>query len=153
VSNVTLTIAGRDYVVGCATGEEEHIADLGRMIDARLASLPPAAVQGESRALLFAALLLADEVFEAKKGEIGLPPPADSFEAEEFLPEQATELPEALPAIPLALEEAPEEALAPTPAPAPTLVDDTDRLTDLALRLENLASLLEDPLEDRLFRA
>jgi cell division protein ZapA len=145
VSNVTLTIAGRDYVVGCAAGEEDHIADLGRMIDARLASLPPTAVQGESRALLFAALLLADEVFEAKKGEIDLPTPTESFEAEEFLPEQE----EAVPAIPLALEEAPVSA----PAPAPEGVDDTDRLTDLALRLENLASLLEDPLEDQVFRA
>ncbi|WP_206240491.1 cell division protein ZapA [Novosphingobium terrae] len=149
MSNVTLTIAGRDYVVGCAAGEEEHIADLGRMIDARLASLPPAAVQGESRALLFAALLLADEVYEAKKGDLGLPPPAESFEAEEFLPEQE----DASPAIPLALEEAPEEASTPAPEPVPAWPDDTDRLTDLALRLENLASLLEDPLEDRLFRA
>ncbi|WP_068081544.1 cell division protein ZapA [Novosphingobium rosa] len=145
MSNVTLTIAGRDYVVGCASGEEEHIADLGRMIDARLASLPPAAVQGESRALLFAALLLADEVYEAKKGDLGLPPPTESFEAEEFLPEQE----DVASAIPLALEKTPEAVL----PPAPAWPDDTDRLTDLALRLENLASLLEDPLEDRLFRA
>lgn len=148
MSNVTLTIAGRDYVVGCASGEEEHIADLGRMIDARLASLPPAAVQGESRALLFAALLLADEVFEAKKGDVGLPPHAETFEAEEFLPEQV----EAAPAIPLTLEEAEPEPV-PAPAPTPEWVDDTDRLTDLAVRLENLASLMEDPLEDRPFRS
>lgn len=144
MSNVTLTIAGRDYVVGCASGEEQHIADLGRMIDSRLASLPPAAVQGESRALLFAALLLADEVFEAKKGDLGLPPHAETFDGEEFLPEAV----EATPAIPLPVEEAP-----PTPAAAPEWVDDTDRLTDLALRLENLASLMEDPLEDRPFRS
>jgi hypothetical protein len=81
--------------------------------------------------------LLADEVFEAKKGDLGLPPHAETFDGEEFLPEAV----EATPAIPLPVEEAP-----PTPAAAPEWVDDTDRLTDLALRLENLASLMEDPL-------
>lgn len=73
MSNVSLSVGGRDYVVACAPGEEEHIAHLGRMIDAKLAELPLSATQGETRALLFAALLLADDLHETRSGLI--PPP------------------------------------------------------------------------------
>jgi cell division protein ZapA len=76
VSNVSLSVGGRDYVVACAAGEEEHLIDLGRMIDAKLASLPLSATQGETRALLFAALLLADDLHDMRKG-LTPPPPAD----------------------------------------------------------------------------
>jgi len=75
VSNVSLSVGGRDYVVACAPGEEEHVADLGRMIDAKLASLPLSATQGETRALLFAALLLADELHEVRAGLTPQPQP------------------------------------------------------------------------------
>lgn len=68
MSNVSLSVGGRDYVVACAPGEEEHLADLGRMIDSKLATLPLSATQGETRALLFAALLLADELHETRAG-------------------------------------------------------------------------------------
>jgi len=66
MSNVTLSIGGRAYTVACADGEEAHVAGLGKMIDAKIAAMDATASQHESRALLFAALLLADEVHEAK---------------------------------------------------------------------------------------
>ena len=66
MSNVTLSIGGRDYTVACAVGEEAHVAGLGRLIDAKLATMDAAAGQAESRSLLFAALLLADELHETK---------------------------------------------------------------------------------------
>jgi cell division protein ZapA len=68
MSNVTLEIAGRTFAVACAEGEEAHIAMLGRSIDAKLADMPQIASQSEARALLFAALLLADENHEMKRG-------------------------------------------------------------------------------------
>ena len=68
MSNVTLEIAGRKFTVACAEGEEEHIAMLGRVIDSKLAEMPNVASQSEGRALLFAALLLADENYELKQG-------------------------------------------------------------------------------------
>ena len=68
MSNITLTIGGRDYAVACDPGEEAQVARLGAMIDAKLASMGTAASQGETRNLLFAALLLADEVSELKRG-------------------------------------------------------------------------------------
>ncbi|OYW44588.1 MAG: cell division protein ZapA [Sphingomonadales bacterium 32-68-7] len=70
MSNVTLSIGGRNYTVACADGEESHIARLGQLIDGKLAGM---AGQSEPRTLLFAALLLADELHEARGGG---PPPA-----------------------------------------------------------------------------
>ena len=76
MSNITLTIGGRDYAVACDPGEEAQVARLGAMIDAKLASMGTAASQGETRNLLFAALLLADEVSELKRGGPAAPQPA-----------------------------------------------------------------------------
>jgi cell division protein ZapA len=64
VSNVTLDIGGRSYAVACENGQEAHVLRLGRAIDARLSTMPSAAGQSEARALLFAALLMADECHE-----------------------------------------------------------------------------------------
>ena len=67
MSNVTLSICGRTFTVACAEGEEEHIGDLGRMIDSRLADLGEGAGQNEVRMLLYASLVLADDLVEARK--------------------------------------------------------------------------------------
>ena len=63
MSNVTVSIGGRHYTVACATGEEQHIEMLGRTIDGKLGDLNLSG-QSEARTLLFAALLLADELHE-----------------------------------------------------------------------------------------
>ena len=68
MSNVTLDIAGRKFTVACAEGEEAHIAMLGQTINGKLLDMPNIANQSEARALLFAALLLADENHELKSG-------------------------------------------------------------------------------------
>ena len=75
MSNVTLSIGSRSFAVACADGEERHVADLGRLIDEKVAA---AGAQGqtETRMLLFAALLLADEVHELRQrggGKASLP--------------------------------------------------------------------------------
>ncbi len=77
MSNVTLQIGGRSFVVACANGEEQHVTGLGRMIDGKVAEMGDGA-QSESRMLLFAALLLADELHEAgqRQPEPPAPPPA-----------------------------------------------------------------------------
>lgn len=67
MSNVNLTIGGRNYTVACGPGEEQHIAALGREIDQRMQAIPGITSQSEPRALLFAALFLADELHEARK--------------------------------------------------------------------------------------
>lgn len=67
MSNVNLTIGGRPFTVACADGEEKHVAFLGGMIDAKLSTMEPLSGQNEVRMLLFAALLLADELHEMQK--------------------------------------------------------------------------------------
>ena len=64
MSNVTLEIAGRKYQVASAAGEEAHIERLGRMIDDRLSGQEGMASQSGERCLLYAALILADELAE-----------------------------------------------------------------------------------------
>ena len=66
MSDVTISIAGRSYTVACGAGEEAHIARLGRIIDRKLGEIPNLASQSEARALLFASLLLADDLHEAQ---------------------------------------------------------------------------------------
>lgn len=75
MSNVTLEIAGRKYTIACAEGEEPHIEMLGASIDAKLSELDNLAGQSPERVLLYASLLLADELHEAKTGA---PAPAPS---------------------------------------------------------------------------
>jgi cell division protein ZapA len=76
MSNVDLSIGGRSFMVACAAGEEAHIAGLGRMIDAKLAAMGDVTGQSESRVLLFAALLLADELHDLRL-KVQSPPSGD----------------------------------------------------------------------------
>ena len=73
MSNVTLRIGSRDYTVACDEGQEQHVRALGQMIAGKVADLGSSA-QGETRQLLFAALLLADELHEARQNLAGSNP-------------------------------------------------------------------------------
>lgn len=66
MSNVTLEIVGRRYTIACAEGEEAHIEMLGASIDKKLSALENLSNQSPERILLYAALLLADELHETK---------------------------------------------------------------------------------------
>jgi len=67
VSEVALQIGGRTYRVACAAGEEERVTRLGATIAEKLASMGnPTGPDAQN--LLFAALLLADEVHEGRDG-------------------------------------------------------------------------------------
>ena len=83
MSNVTLTIGGRFYSVACGEGEEAHIEMLGRTIDGKLHGMPNLSGQSEARTLLFAALLLADELHELGSG--GAPDDGQAADALERL--------------------------------------------------------------------
>ncbi len=65
MSQVTLTIGGKPHRVSCADGEEAHITKLGAMIDDRLTAMGANLSAQDSQNLLFAALILADELHEA----------------------------------------------------------------------------------------
>ena len=76
MSNVTLSIGGRSYTVACAEGEESHVLGLGSLIDGKLAAMGDMSGQAETRMLLFASLLLADELHESNgaKAAVAAPP-------------------------------------------------------------------------------
>lgn len=86
MSNVAITVGGRSFTVACAAGEEDHIASLATMIDSKLSMVDGITTQSESRMLLFAALLLADEVSELRSDR-----PSPSQEPGASVPSGASE--------------------------------------------------------------
>ena len=79
MSEVRLTVGERSYTVGCADGQEERIEYLGGLVDAKLKAMGGNLTSNEAKNLLFAALMLADEVDEARSsGGPAAPSPAPS---------------------------------------------------------------------------
>ena len=73
---VDLLIAGRSYQIACRDGEEENLRAAARLVDAKSReALSGLGTLSESRQLLFAALLLADQLVEGRVESA--PPPAD----------------------------------------------------------------------------
>ena len=65
MGQVTVTINGRDYDIACDDGQESHLTKLSEFVDNRLKELVAAVGQvGDSRLLVMASLLLADELSE-----------------------------------------------------------------------------------------
>lgn len=74
MAEVDLEIAGRHYSLACRDGEEAHLAALAAVVDAKAqdASRTMGGLS-EARQLLFAALLLADELADARKTPAATP--------------------------------------------------------------------------------
>jgi cell division protein ZapA len=67
MADVRLSIAGREYIVTCKDGEEHRLNALGNLVDAKAREACGAAGGlNESRQLLFASLLLADQLYDAQ---------------------------------------------------------------------------------------
>jgi cell division protein ZapA len=63
VSQLTVHIHGKAYVVGCEDGQEAHLRSLASLLSDKVAELAPDAGQlGETRLMLLAALVVADEL-------------------------------------------------------------------------------------------
>ncbi|TDW68135.1 cell division protein ZapA [Novosphingobium sp. PhB55] len=82
MANISLMIGGREFMLACADGEEAHLTRLAEMIDEKLAQAG-AVGQTEPRMLLFASLMLADELHELRQraqqpaaAPVATPPPA-----------------------------------------------------------------------------
>lgn len=75
MANIDVEVGGRRYNVACRDGEEEHLRGLAATVDRRAHD----AIQAlgsltETRQLLFAALLIADDLKEVRAGA-GIPEP------------------------------------------------------------------------------
>jgi cell division protein ZapA len=69
MAEIDLSIGGNNYTVACRDGEEAHLRSIAAVVDKK-ADEARVAVGGvsEVRQLLFASLLLADELEEARGG-------------------------------------------------------------------------------------
>lgn len=115
MTDLILRIGGREFSVACAPGEEAHIHRLSAMIDGKLRAMNVGTGLSEGRMMLFAALLLADDLHEVQRSGGGGAPDT----------------------------KADAEAGTGPPAAAPVRGLSADRLEHIALRLENCATLLE----------
>ncbi len=82
MSEVTLQVGGRPYKVSVADGQENNLRGLAAMVDAKLAGMGKNVSSNEAKNLLFAAILLADELDEAKKKLAAPPPPPPTPEVD-----------------------------------------------------------------------
>ncbi len=67
MAQVTLRINGYAYTLGCKDGEEKHLEAMGAEVSSRIDGVRAGAgPSGESRMLVMAALLMADEIFDLR---------------------------------------------------------------------------------------
>jgi cell division protein ZapA len=72
MASVDIEIAARKYAIACRDGEEEHLRSVAAIVDRKAHEAESALGSlGEARQLLFASLLLADEVKEIRAGNPG----------------------------------------------------------------------------------
>lgn len=102
MAQVDLFIAGRTYQIACRDGEEESLKAAARLVDAKSReALSGLGTLSESRQLLFASLLLADQLVDGS-GEAAVPlPPAEPDPA---IAERAAALAERLESLAQSLE-------------------------------------------------
>ncbi len=66
MAQVSVTINGRKYQIACDDGQEAHLARLAGYVDKRVGELVAAVGQiGDSRLLVLASLVVADELSDA----------------------------------------------------------------------------------------
>ncbi len=67
MAQVTVKINGYVYAVGCEDGQEPHLQAMTAQVDSRVESIKAlGGNSGESRLLVLAALLMADEIHDLK---------------------------------------------------------------------------------------
>ncbi len=67
MAQVTIEVNGRSYVVGCEDGQEANLRELAALFDSQVRQVSSEVGQlGETRLFLMGALLMADELADAK---------------------------------------------------------------------------------------
>ena len=81
MAEVDLFIAGRSYRVACRNGEEDSLRKAASLVDAKSReALDGLGTLSESRQLLFASLLLADQLLDDKGEPMVVPAPAPAID-------------------------------------------------------------------------
>jgi cell division protein ZapA len=67
MAQINVDVNGRPYAVGCEDGQEQHLQDLAKMFDRQVRQISQDMGQlGDTRLFLMGALLLADELYDAR---------------------------------------------------------------------------------------
>ena len=75
--SVEIEIGSRRYQIACRAGEEEHLQAVAAIVDGKARDAAGALGSlGETRQLLIASLLLADQIHEQQNGTPAAPAPA-----------------------------------------------------------------------------
>lgn len=99
MASVDIEVASRRYSIACRDGEEEHLKALAAIVDRKAKEAAKAVGNmGEGRHLLFACLLLADDLVEQRRAGGGGMPGEDeeTTEAVEMVAERLERLADAL---------------------------------------------------------
>jgi cell division protein ZapA len=68
MADVTVSIGGHNYTIACREGEEPHLREIAEIVDVKAHEAREAVGSvSEVRQLMFAALLLADDLSESRK--------------------------------------------------------------------------------------
>jgi cell division protein ZapA len=69
MAQVSVTIGGRAYRLACNPGEEPHLESLAKLVDGKITEMRGSFGEiGDQRLVVMAALTMADELHEAKRG-------------------------------------------------------------------------------------
>src|SRR6187397_3170396 len=104
MAEIDVIIAGRPYKVACRDGEEESLKAAARLVDAKSReALSGLGTLSESRQLLFASLLLADQLVDDNGTTVAPPAPLPA-EPDTMIAERAAALADRLEALAISLE-------------------------------------------------
>lgn len=98
MGQIALSVAGREYQVGCRDGEEPKLRALGAMLERHAVAAQRAAGGSAERTLLYIALMVADELAEREEN------PAAGLSAAVL-----TQIAERLETVAATLEEVPQD--------------------------------------------
>ncbi|MCQ4158455.1 cell division protein ZapA [Roseomonas sp. GC11] len=109
MGQVTVRVGGYTHPVSCEDGQEAHLIALAAEVDRRVSSIRAMGGQfGESRLLLLASLLLADEIHdlrvELSRAKSAQPAPAGAAAADPVLAERLSRLAERIEGIAATLD-------------------------------------------------
>jgi cell division protein ZapA len=67
MAQLTIEVNGRPYLVGCEDGQESHLRELAKLFDSQVQQLSDSVGNlGETRLFLMGALMMADELADAR---------------------------------------------------------------------------------------
>ena len=70
MAEVSVVIHGKPYGISCDDGQERRVQELAKYVDARLREIASAgAASNESHLLVLTALVLTDEIFDARQSK------------------------------------------------------------------------------------